>query len=62
MKSEMATSCTQGGLSVERGSHQPTNKTFNSMFVLKKIRSTGIKMEERLREQLTNEYPNWRIV
>jgi hypothetical protein len=47
----------QIGLPVEGGEHQPTHKTFNSKFVLLR-KFTGIKMEQRLGEWLTNDCPN----
>lgn len=34
MEPEVITSCSQVGLLVERGGHQPTHKTFDPKFVL----------------------------
>lgn len=48
------TSCSQAELPVEGGEHQPTYKTFN----LKSVLPT--RMEQKLKEQLTNECPNLR--
>lgn len=57
METSVATSCSQVRRSVEEGRHQPNHETFNPKFVLT-IRYIGIKMEQRLREWPTNDWPN----
>lgn len=55
-KPEVATSCNQVGASEEEQRHQCTHKIFNPKFVLP-TRNAGAKMEQRLREQTTNNWP-----
>ena len=61
IETEVATSCSQTRVPVEEGRHQSTHKTFNPKSVLS-TRCIGIKMELRLREQLTNDYPSLRPI
>jgi hypothetical protein len=56
---QVATSCNQVGLPVEWEGPQPTHKTFNLKCV-RSTRDTGTKMEQGLREWLTNDWPNLR--
>jgi hypothetical protein len=61
METEVVTSCSKAGLSVEGGGYQPSHKTFNPKFVIT-TRSAGIKMEERLKEWPTNDQSNLRPI
>jgi hypothetical protein len=45
-RNEVATSCSQAGLSVKGGGHQPNHRNFNPKFVLP-TRYAGIRMEQR---------------
>lgn len=49
----------QAELSVEQKGHQATHKTFDTNFVLS-TKCTEIKMDQKLREETTNDYPNER--
>jgi hypothetical protein len=53
--------CSQAGLPVAGGEHQPIHKTFNLKLVLPTCH-TGIKMKQRLREQPTNDWSNMRHI
>jgi hypothetical protein len=55
------TSCSQAGLPVQGKEHQDIHKTFDSKFVLP-TRCAGTKMEQRLREWPTNDWPNLRPI
>jgi hypothetical protein len=46
--------CSQTGLPVKGGGHQPNHKIFNPKFAIP-IRRTGIKREQRLREPVVND-------
>ena len=61
MVTEVVTSCSQVGLSVDGGRHQPTHKPFDPKSVLT-TRCAGIKMEQRLRGWPTNDWPNLRLI
>lgn len=54
IETKVATSCSQTRLAVQGREHQLTHKTFNLKFVLP-TRYEGIKMEQTLREQATND-------
>jgi hypothetical protein len=57
IETEIATSCSRPGLPLKGGEYQPTHKTLDLKFALP-TRSTGIKMEQRLREWPTKYWPN----
>jgi hypothetical protein len=57
IETEMATSCNQVGIPEEEKEHQTTHKTFNLKFFLP-TGCTGIRKEQRLRGQLTNDRPD----
>ena len=61
METDLATSRSQEGLSVEGVRHQSTQKTFISKFVMP-TRWTAIKMEQILRELPTNDGPSLRTI
>lgn len=58
IETEVATFCSQKGHPVE-GGHQLTHKIFNPKFVLP-TRCAKINLEQRLREQSINDWPNLR--
>jgi hypothetical protein len=61
MKTEMATSCSQVGLPMEEAKHPTTYKVFNPKFGLPTW-CTGIKMEQNLREQPTNDWSKLKLI
>ena len=60
-ETEVETTCSQAGLPEEGEGHQPTHKTLDLKFVLP-TRCAGIKIEQRLREWPTNDWPNLRPI
>jgi hypothetical protein len=52
---EVATACSQSGLSLKEGGHQTIYKSFNPKFVLHAIYAR-IKMKQRLRERPFNDW------
>jgi hypothetical protein len=59
VETEVSTSCILVGLPVEGGGHQPIHKTFDPKFILP-TSCSGIKIERRLKEWPTNDWPNLR--
>jgi hypothetical protein len=60
-ETEVATFCSQAGLPEEGGGQQSIHKTFNAKSVLPK-RYAGVKIDQRLGEQPTNDCPNLRLI
>jgi hypothetical protein len=56
---EPAISCNQKRLPMEGLWHQPSHRTLDPQFVLP-IRCAGVKMEQKLREWTTNNWPSLR--
>jgi hypothetical protein len=61
MEPEVATSCSQAGLPVNRYWQQPTHHTFIPKPVLPS-RCTATKVEQRWRKKITNVWPNLRPI
>jgi hypothetical protein len=57
IETEETTSSRQTGSPVEGWDHQPTFKMFDPELFLSK-RNVGTKMEQRLKERLSNDLPN----
>jgi hypothetical protein len=61
METEVANSCSQVGLPGEGGGHQLAHKSSNPKFVLP-TKCAKIKMEQRLKKQPINNWPNLRPI
>jgi hypothetical protein len=61
METEMGTSGSQTGFLGEETGHHSTHKIFNPKFVLP-TRCVEITLDQRMKEQKTNDCPNLRLI